>query len=428
MSEVTEFSELSKNTQIKSSILKRGFLQGLKFAGPGTLVAVGYIDPGNFATDLASGSHAGYTLLSVILISSLIAMLLQIMCARLGIATGKDLAEMSREAWPQFAWPFWIITELSIIATDLAAVIGSAIALKLLFSVPIIIGVILTILDVFLILALDRFGFHLLEKLVAGLLLIITCGFFYELALAEPNIREVLLGFLPTPDIAFKPDNLYLAIGIVGATVMPHNLYLHSSLVIKRWPDSNKSEAASNATSNTLLSLTAAMFLNSALVVLAASAFHYKGNTHISEIMDAYHLFTPVLGSSAAAVIFAIMLLASGQGATITSTLAGQIVMAGFVRLQMKPWLRRLLTRSMALIPALVVILYFGEKKITHLMICSQVFLSLQLPFAMVSLLLLTSDAKRMGQLVNKTWMKVVAFVSAILIILTNLILIMQII
>lgn len=401
--------------------------RGLTFAGPGTFVAIGYIDPGNWATDLAGGSYAGYALLSIVFASSLVAMLLQIMSARLGIATGKDLAEISREAWPQFAWPSWIAAELAIIATDLAEVLGSAIALKLLFSIPLAIGVVLTVLDVLLLLTFDRRGSHLLERIIASFLFIIMCGFIYELALAQPVIREVLRGFIPTTDLVLDPRLLYLAIGVVGATVMPHNLYLHSSLVLQRWSGEDKGKAASLATSNTIVSLGGAMLLNSALVILAASVFHHAGRVDVAEIANAHHLLTPLLGTSAAALVFAIMLLASGQCATITGTLAGQVVMAGYLRLQMKPWIRRLITRMMVLIPALIAILYFGEGSTTNLLISSQVFLSLQLPFAMLSLLVLTSDVKRMEKLVNSTWMWCLGWISALIIIFANIALIVAI-
>lgn len=402
--------------------------QGLTIAGPGALVAVGYIDPGNWATDLAGGSYAGYALLSIVLISSLVAMLLQVMSARLGIATGKDLAVVSREVWPRFAWLAWIAAELAIIATDLSEVLGAAIALKLLFSIPIVIGVVLTAFDVLLLLALDRRGSNMLERIVVSFLFIIACGFLYELALAHPVIGEVLRGFIPTTRLALDPHLLYLAIGIVGATVMPHNLYLHSSLVLRRWSGDNKDKAASLAVIDTIASLGGAMLLNAALVVLAASVFYHSGRINVTEITDAHRLLTPLLGTSAAAIVFAIMLLASGQSATITGTLAGQVVMTGFVGLDMKPWVRRLITRSIALIPALIAIIYFGERCITNLLVSSQVFLSLQLPFAMLSLLFLTSDVRRMGRLVNSVWMHSLGWFSAFAIILANVVLIVEII
>jgi manganese transport protein len=401
--------------------------RGLTFVGPGALVAVGYIDPGNWATDIAGGSYAGYTLLSIVLASSLIAMLLQVMSARLGIATGKDMAELSREAWPRFAWPAWIAAELAIVATDLAEVLGSAIALKLLFSIPMVIGVVLTALDVLLILMLDRRGSSMLEIIIASFLFIIACGFIYELALAQPVLGEVLRGFVPSSRFAFDPKLLYLAIGVIGATVMPHNLYLHSSLVLQRWSGSNPHKTASLATFNTIISLSGAMLLNVALVVLAASVFHHAGHVDVAQITDAHHLLAPLLGASSAAVVFAIMLLASGQSASITGTLAGQVVMTGFVRLRMQPWMRRLITRTVALIPALIGIIYFGEGSVTNLLVGSQVFLSMQLPVAMLSLLFLTSNARRMGTLVNNPWMHWLGWGSAGIIILANVVLILEI-
>jgi manganese transport protein len=354
-------------------------------------------------------------------------MLLQVMSARLGIATGKDMAELSREAWPRFAWPAWIAAELAIVATDLAEVLGSAIALKLLFSIPMVIGVVLTALDVLLILMLDRRGSSMLEIIIASFLFIIACGFVYELALAQPVLGEVLRGFVPSSRFAFDPKLLYLAIGVIGATVMPHNLYLHSSLVLQRWSGSNPHKSASLATFNTIISLSGAMLLNVALVVLAASVFHHAGHVNVAQITDAHHLLAPLLGASSAAVVFAIMLLASGQSASITGTLAGQVVMTGFVRLRMQPWMRRLITRTVALIPALIGIIYFGEGSVTNLLVGSQVFLSMQLPVAMLSLLFLTSNACRMGTLVNNPWMHWLGWGSAGIIILANVVLILEI-
>jgi len=402
--------------------------RSLRFTGPGALVAVGYIDPGNWATDLAGGSYSGYALLFIVLTSSMVAMLLQIMSARLGIATGKDLAEISRDVWPQYVWPAWIAAELSIIATDLAEILGSAIALKLLFSIPIILGVVLTVLDVLLLLALERWGINKLERLISSFLFIIACGFVYELVKAQPVFADILHGFLPSANLALDPKLLYLAIGLVGATVMPHNLYLHSSLVLQRWSGYSKSEAASHATVNTIVSLAAAMFLNAALVILAASVFHRGGYVDVVEITKAHQLLTPLLGTSVAAIVFAIMLLVSGQSATITGTMAGQVVMSGFIHLHMKPWVRRLLTRAFALIPALITIIYFGEKSITCLLVSSQVFLSIQLPFAMITLLLLSSNIQRMGTLVNSRWMHWCGWVSACVIIIANVIFILEIV
>jgi len=410
-----------------SGTKKLAWWRKINFAGPGALIAVGYIDPGNWATDLAGGAYAGYALLSVVMTSGLIAILLQIMSARLGIATGLDLAHASRAAWPRIVWPLWCITELAIIATDLAEVLGSAIALKLLFSIPIAIGVLLTAFDVLLILAFDRRGSRMLERLVLVFLFIVACGLFYELLLSAPVMRDVLKGFVPDTRIAFDPKLFYLAIGVIGATIMPHNLYLHSHLVAKRYNGHDKKKMAKSASLNTFFSLSGSMLLNCALVILAASAFHFSGQKNVAEISDAYYLLSPLLGTNTAAIVFAIMLLAAGQSATITGTLAGEVVMTGFVRLRMPLWQRRLLTRTFALLPALLVIIYLGEKGITPLMLGSQVFLSLQLPIAMISLLFLTADRKRMGQLVNNKWMKRFGWMSAILIILANIFLIVGI-
>jgi manganese transport protein len=418
MAEISEQITMPKST----------FWRKWSFAGPGALVAVGYIDPGNWATDIAGGSYAGYTLLSIVLLSSIIAMLLQIMSARLGIATGKDLARLSRETWPNAAFPAWVAAELTIIATDLAEVLGSAIALKLLFGIPILIGVMLTVFDVLLILAFDKRGSRMLERLVVTFLFIIGCGLLYELILAAPVMKEVIRGFVPDAKIVLDPVLLYLAIGVIGATIMPHNLYLHSNLVIKRWAGSNKEDRAKMARIDTIISLSIAMLMNSALVILAASVFHFAGRLNVAEISDAYHLLAPLLGTSAAAIVFAVMLLAAGQSATITGTLAGQVVMDGFLNLRMSLWKRRLLTRMMALVPAVIVILYYGEQGITKLILGSQVFLSLQLPIAMISLLLLASNAKRMGTLVNSGFMHYLGWICALLIMLANFLLIVNII
>lgn len=402
--------------------------RSIRIVGPGALVAVGYIDPGNWATGLAGGSTAGYALLFVVLMSSIIAMLLQIMCARLGIATGMDLAQASREAWPRFALPGWIVAELAIIATDLAEVLGAAIALQLLFGMPIALGVILTTMDVLLLLALERWGSSLLERLVASFLFLIAAGFAYELILARPAFYDVLHGFLPSRTLIQDSGILYLAIGIVGATVMPHNLYLHSSLVIPQASGTNKQKAAWLASLNTIISLACALVLNAALVILAASTFHHASITDVADLSTAHGLLAPLLGTGMAATVFAIMLLLSGQSATITGTMAGQVVMSGFVRMQMKPWKRRLLTRTLALFPALLTIYWFGESSITWLLVSSQVFLSFQLPFAMLSLLMLSSNKSRMGELVNTRSMQWFGWISAVIILAANAILIKEIV
>lgn len=387
--------------------------------GPGIFIAVGYIDPGNWATDIAGGSCAGYTLLSVVLLSSLIAMLLQVMSARLGIATGKDLAKLSYETWPKFAWPLWFAAEIAIIATDVAEVIGSAIALKLLFSIPLILGVIFTIFDVLILLALGKKNLNVVARIVTFFLFLISCGFIYEIILAKPALKDIIHGLIPSTQIIKNSELLYLAIGIIGATIMPHNLYLHSSLVIKRWAKTDKKAAASYAAVDTVILLCGAMLLNAALVILAASVFH-PGHLSVLDITDAYNLLTPLLGSGTAAIVFAVMLLASGQSATITGTMAGQVVMNGFIGVTMKPWVRRLLTRFVALFAALITIGYFGEQHIATMLVGSQVLLSLQLPLAMIPLLMLTSDKTKMRELVNNSWMRRLGFLSMILIFFAN--------
>ncbi len=417
--------EIQTPHSLTAKTKKAAWWRKLTLIGPGALIAVGYIDPGNWATDIAGGAYAGYALLSIVFASSLIAMLLQVMSARLGIATGKDLAQLSREVWPKFALPAWIAAELTIMATDLAEVIGAAIALKLLFDIPIAIGVVMTTLDVFLMLALDKRKSRLLERIIVSFLFIIACGLLYELSLSQPIMKEILQGFVPTQRLVFDPQLLFLAIGVIGATIMPHNLYLHSNLVIKdRSNDLHK--AAMQATCNTIISLGGAMLLNIALVILAASTFHHNGHLEITALSDAHRLFTPLLGTSVSAIIFAIMLLVAGQSASITGTLAGQVVMAGYIKLHIKPWLRRLITRLLAIIPAIIVIAYCGESSTTMLLVGSQVFLSLQLPLAMLALLLLTSNTSCMGDLVNRRWMRYIGWVFGSLIVVANLVLLLS--
>lgn len=395
----------------------------LSFAGPGALVAVGYIDPGNWATDIAGGSRFSYALLSIILISSLMAMLLQAMCVRLGIATGLDLAQACRAAYPRAAGPLWLLAEIAIAATDLAEVLGAAIALHLLFRIPLPVGVALTTLDVLILLGLQQRGFRLLELLVVALVLIVAACFGFELLLSRPDLGGVLEGYLPGPELLHDKEMLYLAIGIMGATVMPHNLYLHSSLVQTRAFDqtcAGKRSAVRHATLDSILSLGGAMLINSAILVLAASVFHRAGRTEVADIEDAHRLLSPLLGSLGASTVFAIALLAAGQSATITGTLSGQIVMNGFLRVRIRPWARRLFTRGAAIVPALGVTLFAGAGSVERLLIASQVILSLQLPFAVVPLLRLTSDPRRMGALVNPGWMKTFGWGCAALIILLN--------
>jgi manganese transport protein len=381
------------------------FRKMIAFAGPGYLVAVGYMDPGNWATDLGGGSRYGYTLLSAVLISSLMAIFLQALSAKLGIATGRDLAQACREHYSRrTSAVLWVLCEIAIAACDLAEVLGSAVALKLLFGLPLLAGVLLTGFDVLLVLALQGRGFRVLETLVITLIMTIGACFAYEIFFARPLWIEAARGFLPTAEILRNRDMLYLAIGILGATVMPHNLYLHSSIVQTRAFSLNlegKREAVRFATLDSTLALGFSLFINAAILVLGAAAFHGHGMNDVADISQAYKLLTPVLGASLASVLFAAALLCSGQNSTLTGTLAGQIVMEGFLHWQVRPWLRRLITRSMAIIPAAIVIGVMGEGRATWLLILSQVILSFQLPFAVVPLIQFTGDKSKMGEFVN---------------------------
>jgi manganese transport protein len=402
-----------------------GWRRMAAFAGPGFLVAVGYMDPGNWATDLAGGSAFGYTLLSVILLSNLMAILLQSLAARLGIATGRDLASACRDAYSKpVAILLWVLCEIAIVACDLAEVIGTAIGLNLLFGLPLVWGVVLTALDVFVILALQKRGFRRLEAFVIGLLAIIAGCFAYELIVSRPELSGIVAGLVPTPEIVTNPAMLYIAIGILGATVMPHNLYLHSAIVQTRDFDrtlEGKRDAAKWATIDTSVALMMALFVNAAILILAAAAFHTTGNTEVAEIQDAYHLLTPTLGAAAASTLFAVALLASGQNSTVTATLAGQVVMEGFLRLRLAPWFRRLVTRGLAIIPAGIVAAVYGESGTAKLLVLSQVVLSLQLPFAVVPLVQFTSDKSKMGNLTSPRWLKFVAWLVTALIIGLNI-------
>ena len=400
------------------------------FAGPGYLVAVGYMDPGNWATDLGGGSRFGYTLLSVVLLSSLIAMFLQSLSAKLGIATGRDLAQACREHYSRRISIFlWIICEVAIAACDLAEVLGSAIALQLLFHLPLLIGVILTGADVLIVLALQGRGFRWIEAMVITLIFTIAGCFAYEIFFAQPLWREAASGLLPIAEILRNREMLYLAIGILGATVMPHNLYLHSSIVQTRafgFEVESKREAIKFSTLDSSIALGFSFFINAAILVLGAAAFHHRGLTQVADISQAYKLLTPVLGASLASVLFACALLCSGQNSTLTGTLAGQIVMEGFVHLQVKPWQRRLITRSLAIIPAVIVIAVMGEGGVMRLLVFSQVVLSFQLPFAIVPLVQFTADRTKMGAFVNRKWITVLAwFVAATVIALNMLLLIL---
>jgi manganese transport protein len=402
----------------------------LAFAGPGYLVAVGYMDPGNWATDLAGGARDGYTLLSVIMISNFMAILLQALAARLGIASGRDLAQACRDSYSRpVTITLWILCEIAIAACDLAEVIGAAIALHLLFGLPLIWGVALTALDVLLVLYLQHHGFRYVEALVVGLIVAIAGSFAIELFLSRPDMAAVAHGFIPTTDILRNPDMLYIAIGILGATVMPHNLYLHSSIVQTRKyhdTDEGKREAIRFATIDSTVALMSALFINAAILVIAAATFHGSGHQDVADISDAYQLLSPLLGTGLASALFAIALLCSGQNATLTGTLAGQIVMEGFINLRLRPWLRRLITRLIAIIPAIIVVYLYGERGTGALLILSQVVLSLQLPFAVFPLVAFTSNRAKMGQFVSPVWLRVLAWTVAIVIAVLNVWLLYQ--
>jgi manganese transport protein len=401
------------------------------FAGPGYLVAVGYMDPGNWATDIAGGARFGYTLLSVIMLSNLMAILLQALSARLGIASGRDLAQACRDSYSRPTTIFlWLICEVAIAACDLAEVIGAAIALNLLFGLPLIWGVCLTALDVLVVLYLQHRGFRYVEALVVGLILAIAGSFAVELWLAKPALGAVALGLIPRPEILGNPSMLYIAVGILGATVMPHNLYLHSSIVqTRKYLDTHegKREAIRFASIDSAVALMFALFINGAILVMAAATFHGTSHEDVADISVAYQLLSPLLGTAMAGVLFAIALLCSGQNATLTGTLAGQIVMEGFINLRLRPWLRRLITRLIAIIPAIIVVALYGEQGTGPLLILSQVVLSLQLPFAVFPLVAFTSDPKKMGPFVNPPWVKGLAWAVAVVIAALNVWLLYQV-
>jgi manganese transport protein len=399
--------------------LTAGFWRKLMaFAGPGYLVAVGYMDPGNWATDLAGGARYGYTLLSVIMLSNLMAIVLQALSARLGIVSGRDLAQACRDHYsPPVTFVLWLVCEVAIAACDLAEVIGSAIALNLLFGLPLFWGVCLTALDVLLVLYLQQYRFRYVEAIVVLLILGIAGSFAVELALARPDVGAVFRGLVPSSEIVRDPAMLYIAVGILGATVMPHNLYLHSSIVqTRKYGDSNadRREAVRFATIDSSVALMSALFLNGAILVMAAATFHGSGNEQVADISDAYLLLAPLLGTELASTLFAVALLFSGQNSTLTGTLAGQIVMEGFLNIRLRPWLRRLVTRLIAIIPALFTVAYYGEQGTSQLLILSQVVLSLQLPFAVFPLVMFTGDRKKMGALVAPRWMLVLAWPIAV--------------
>ena len=397
----------------------------LAFSGPGFLVAVGYMDPGNWATDLAGGAQFGYTLLSVILISNLMAVLLQHLCVKLGIATGRDLAQACRDHYSTpTVWFLWILCEIAIAACDLAEVVGSAIALQLLFGIPLIWGCVITAADVIAVLFLQNKGFRYIEALVITLIATIGTCFAAELFWSKPGLAGMFLGFVPSPQILKNQNMLYVSIGIIGATVMPHNLYLHSSIVQTRKYEQNsfgKREAIKFATIDSTVALTFALFINAAILILAAATFHWTGHQNVAQIQDAYKLLKPLLGVGGASILFAVALLASGQNSTLTGTLAGQVVMEGFVNIRLRPWLRRLITRLLAVIPAVCVIGFFGESKTTSLLIASQVVLSMQLGFAVWPLIRFTGEKNKMGEFVNPLWIKILGWTIAAIIIVLNL-------
>jgi manganese transport protein len=406
------------------------FRKLLAFAGPGYLVAVGYMDPGNWATDLAGGSRFGYALLAVILLSNLMAVLLQGLASKLGIVTGRDLAQACRDHYPpRVAFFLWVVCEIAIAACDLAEVIGTAVALNLLFGLPLPWGIVITALDVLLILLLQNKGFRYLEALVISLIAIVGACFLFELVVSRPDIAQVARGFIPTAEIVRNPEMLYIAIGILGATVMPHNLYLHSSVVQTRkyeLTSAGKREAVRFAFIDSTIALSLALFINAAILIVAAATFHTSGNTEVAEIQDAYQLLSPLLGVAGASTVFALALLASGQNSTLTGTLAGQIVMEGFLELRIRPWLRRLITRAIAIVPAAIVAIFYGASGVAKLLVLSQVILSLQLSFAVFPLVRFTSDPLKMGEFVNRKPTIILAYAVAITIASLNAWLLVQ--
>ncbi len=396
----------------------------LAFAGPGYLVSVGYMDPGNWATAIAGGSQFGYTLLSVVLLSNAMAILLQALAARLGIATGLDLAQACRAHYSRpVNFLLWIACELAIIACDLAEVIGTAIALQLLFGIPLVLGAVITAFDVFLMLMLMNRGFRYIESFVVSLLVVIAACFAFQIAAASPPVAAVLGGFVPSAEILINPGMLYIAIGIIGATVMPHNLYLHSSIVQTRAYERNEKgrrEAIRWATLDGTVALMLALLINAAILIVAATVFHRSGHTEVAEIGDAHALLSPLLGVALASTLFAVALLASGLNSTITATLAGQIVMEGFLRLRLPNWARRLVTRGLAIIPVIAVTVIYGESGTAELLVLSQVILSMQLPFAVIPLVRFVSDREKMGVFVIPPWVAVLAWIVSGIILALN--------
>jgi manganese transport protein len=395
------------------------------FLGPGYLVAVGYMDPGNWATSLAGGSKFGYTLLFVALLSNMMAILLQALCARLGIGAGRDLAQACRDAFPRaVSWPLWVLAEIAICATDLAEVIGTAIGLNLLFGIPLELGVLITAFDVFLILWLQNLGFRWIEAFVVTMLGVITVCFAIQIAMADPEWYAVIVGFAPTTQIVTNPEMLYLALGILGATVMPHNLYLHSGVVqTRRFGETvpEKREAIKLATLDSTIALMFALLINASILILAAATFHRTGKTDVAELEQVHSFLAPLLGSALAPTLFGIALLCCGLNSTVTATLSGQIVMEGFLDIRLPAWARRLVTRGIAIVPAAIVTIWYGEKGTAQLLILSQVILSLQLPFAIVPLVMFTADRSKMGELVAPRWVTALAALTALIIIALNI-------
>ncbi|MGV8985001.1 MAG: Nramp family divalent metal transporter [Cypionkella sp.] len=414
-------SEVYRSVRLGATPWKRF----VAFLGPGYMVAVGYMDPGNWATSLAGGSKFGYALLFVALLSNLMAVVLQSLSARLAIGSGRDLAQACRDAFPRLVTiPLWLAAEVAIIATDIAEVIGTAIGLNLLFGIPLELGVLITALDVFLILWLQRRGFRKLEGFVVALLAIIAVCFAVQLVMADPDWAGVLHGFAPTTDVLHNPDMLYIALGILGATVMPHNLYLHSAIVQTRdWGDrpEDRREALRFATIDSTIALTFALSINAAILILAAASFHVAGMTEVTDLGDAHQLLGPLLGAGIAPMLFAVALLACGLNSTVTATLAGQAIMEGFLQIRLPPWMRRLLTRGIAIIPAAAVTIFYGTEGTGRLLILTQVVLSLQLSFAVIPLVMFTTSKARMGALVAPKWLGGLSWLVAVVIVALNL-------
>lgn len=422
MSALKSLSEVHRSISVPANA---SFIRKLlAFTGPGYLVAVGYMDPGNWATDLGGGSAFGYSLLFVVLLSSIFAMFLQHLTVKLGVVTGMDLAQICRKVFPKWVNTFlWLMAEIMIIACDLAEVIGTAIALELLFHIPLPIGVVVTGLDVLLLLFLQKKGFRWLEALVIALIALVVACFTLELIFSRPEFAPLMAGFIPVKELFTNQEMLFIAVGILGATVMPHNLYLHSAVVQTRAHERHKKgkkEAIKFATIDSTVALTLAFFVNAAILILAAATFFSTGNHNVADIGQAYQLLTPLLGVGLASVLFGVALLASGQNSTVTATLAGQIILEGFMHIKLKPWVRRLITRLLAIVPAVIIALIFGGSGLSRLLIFSQIVLSLQLPFAVLPLIYFTSSKKHMGEFANRLWLKLIVWIIAVIIVVLN--------